>query len=760
MALNLNKAKIGRKILLLAVACGLLGALNLFQPLSLALYALQTKAAVKPVSGDIAVIGIDSPSISAIGRWPWPRDKQAELLRKIDAYGPKAIYVDIGYQGKTTTEADDIFRNTIENLESPIKMIALATWRNDGSVSTVFSDPSVVGSVDTVSPFMPSIFGYIWNTQTSMETERGRLPSVSASMASLKETKPTSFPIDYTYDPNSIAEISAKDIITQKISPNQIKGKTVILGITDMTQNDVRFMPGWGEKPGVLFHVLAAETIKGGLPKDWGWLPFFGVALAICALQLTRKGLEYSKHLSWLGILATLAASTWLTAVTIGNNPFPGFALIASVGILVSRQKAALIRSQRNAATGLFNMTGYMVEEVVSNAVFIGATLIRAETRLGYVRQEDKVAIMREVGHRLSTVIDEQQLTHNDDQQFLWEMPSIATGKLADHLEGLRQLFADPFVINGRKIDIDIHFGVDRNVNENIKNRMESALAASVEASKSQSTFNIATTADFDRLLTSQFGQEFETAITNGDIQLMLEAQQNLSTGKVESAAASLRWTHPAYGQIDTTKLFAIARETGHLQRVSQYLCEQAILAAGKLVQKQPEFTVSVKISTDILSNPEFGLALLNVAAAAHCRPASVTLEVVDVHDYKFNEAARKALHDLKQYGFRIGIGNFGITDADIDLLKRFQPDEIFLIKSFSAELLGSTSNEMFASGALRIAKASNIRTTADGIDDRDVLTALRRHGCENGKGKIISMPLNLNTFLSLYLEASQTKVG
>ena len=760
MALNLNKAKIGRKILLLAAVCGVLGALNLFQPLSLALYTFQTRVAVKPVSGDIVVVGIDSPSISAVGRWPWPRDKQAELLRKIDGYQPAAIYVDIGYQGRTTTSADKILRDTLQTLHAPIKVIALATWGEDGSVKTVFSDRNAVGAVNVVTPFMQSIFGFVWKIPTSMESERGRLQSVAASMANLKDVEPTNFPIDYTYDPNTIAAISANEIITQKIAPDKVKGKIVILGITDMTQNDVHSMPGWGEQPGVFFHVLAAETISGGLPKDWGWLPLFAAAIALCALQLTRKGLEYSKQITWVGVFAVLGTSTWLTTLVIGNNPFPALAVIASVGVLVSRHKTALVRSQRHAETGLVSMTGYMIEEVVSNAVFIGATLVRAETRLGYVRQEDQMAIMREVGHRLSTVIDEQQLTHNDHQQFLWEMPSVATHKLADHLEGLRQLFAEPILIDGRKIDIDIHFGVDRNVNKNIKSRMESALAASVEASKSQSTFTIATTVEFDTLLQSHFSSEFDTAINNADIELALEAQENLGDHRVNSAAASLRWTHPAYGQINTAKLFAIARTTGNLKTVSLFLCTQAILAAGQLVKGQPSFTICVKISIEIILAQGFGTEMFKLTQEAGCQPSNITFEVIDLHDHKYNESAHKALQDLQIQGFRVGIGNFGTTDADIDFIKRFQPDEIFLVKSFSAEFLGSTSNEIFAVGALRIAKANHIITTADGIDDRDVLAALRRHACDRGRGKIVSIPLNLLIFMSSHIYQLDKKSG
>jgi EAL domain-containing protein (putative c-di-GMP-specific phosphodiesterase class I) len=367
---------------------------------------------------------------------------------------------------------------------------------------------------------------------------------------------------------------------------------------------------------------------------------------------------------------------------------------------------------------------------------------------------------MKEVGHRISTVIDEQQITHNEHQQFLWEMPSIPTSKLADHLEGLRQLFAEPLMINGRTIDVDIYFGVDRNVNKNIQSRMETALQASIEASKSQSTFMIATTAEFDAMLKSQFSAEFETEVNNGDIELVLEAQKNLKNNQVNSAAVSLRWTHPAYGQIDTAKLFATARDTGQLEEVSHYLCRQAIICAGQLIKEQSDFSISVNVSIDVILDPKFGPEMLKATTQAECLPTHVTFIIIDVHSCKYVDKVAQAFANLKQHGFRVGIGNFGMIDSDLDFIKRFCPDEIVLVKSFSSELLGSTSNEIFAVGVLRIARASDVITTADGIDDRDVLAALARHSCDRARGKIISMPMNSSNFTENYHMNFDRKVG
>ena len=760
MALNLKKSKIGRKILLFVAVCGVLGATGFFQPVSLLLYAMQTKAATKPVSGDIVVVGIDSPSINEIGRWPWPRDKQAELIKKIDSYGPSSIYVDIGYQGRTTPAADNALRTALKTTTAPTKVAVLATEQDDGAVRSIFSHAAAVGSNESLTAYFPYFFGYVWELPTSIETQNGKLQSIASSIAKRKGSKPTTFRVDYGYDPNSIPVYSAKDVIGGSIDQNKLKGKIVIFGVTDVTQNDIHSMPGWAERAGVLFHVMGAETLRDGMPTEWGWLFFFSFAATICAFHLTLLGLKYSQHMTWTGTIGILGASTWLTTLHIGNEPLPAFALLGSVGFYVARQKAALIRSQRHVSTGFANMTGYMVDEVVSNALFIGATLYRAETRFGYELPDDGSKIMKEVGRRLSTVIDERQLTHNENQQFIWEMPSIATNKLAEHLEGLRQLFAEPLTIDGRKIDVDISFGVDRNTNDNIKSRMESALEASVEASKSQSAFKIATTADFDAYLRSHFGSEFETAIVNGDIELMLEAHKNLANDLVDSAGASLRWTHPAHGQIATTDLFKFARESGNLLQLSEFLCEQAIAVAGRLAKQRPGFSVSFKLSMDMILKSKFRDNMLAIVEKAQCRPNDIIFDIIDVHNYRYSEPAQSAFRVLQKYGFRVGIGDFGKTDSDIELLKIFRPNEIFLIKSFSTELLGSTSNQIFADGALRIARASNVMTTADGIDDRDVLSALRRRGCDRGKGKIIAMPLSINDFVSINMHQGDKKVG
>ncbi len=57
------------------------------------------------VVGDVVIVAIDDRSLEKIGRWPWPRSTQAELLRVVTAGDPSVVAFDI-VQSESTTQVD------------------------------------------------------------------------------------------------------------------------------------------------------------------------------------------------------------------------------------------------------------------------------------------------------------------------------------------------------------------------------------------------------------------------------------------------------------------------------------------------------------------------------------------------------------------------------------------------------------------------------------------------------------------------------
>ena len=65
-------------------------------PLQGAWFDACERLAPRPVATTpVTIVAIDDKSLAALGRWPWPRSLVAELVRRIAAFSPGAIGLDI-----------------------------------------------------------------------------------------------------------------------------------------------------------------------------------------------------------------------------------------------------------------------------------------------------------------------------------------------------------------------------------------------------------------------------------------------------------------------------------------------------------------------------------------------------------------------------------------------------------------------------------------------------------------------------------------
>src|SRR5262249_17397651 len=60
-------------------------------------------------SGNIVLIAIDSPSIDAVGVWPWPRGTHAQLIEKLESAGVTDIAFDVDFSSPSNPDADRAF---------------------------------------------------------------------------------------------------------------------------------------------------------------------------------------------------------------------------------------------------------------------------------------------------------------------------------------------------------------------------------------------------------------------------------------------------------------------------------------------------------------------------------------------------------------------------------------------------------------------------------------------------------------------------
>ncbi|MFZ6723526.1 CHASE2 domain-containing protein [Undibacterium sp. Ji49W] len=129
-------------VLMLLLTAGLLFYKTL-ERADLVLYDRLMQVNTRPARDDIIIVGIDSHSLSELGKWPWSRARHAELIKQIDAAQPLAIGMDFVF-----TEAED---NNPEQAVSGDQAFANAITQSDKVVLPLISENAGKGLM-TVRP--------------------------------------------------------------------------------------------------------------------------------------------------------------------------------------------------------------------------------------------------------------------------------------------------------------------------------------------------------------------------------------------------------------------------------------------------------------------------------------------------------------------------------------------------------------------------------------------------------------------------------
>ena len=118
----------------------------------------------KAQSQPVVVVGIDDDTIASEGRWPWPRDRIAELISAIHSAGPTAVGVDILFSEADTSDGGDLRDRKLAAAIASGPTI-LATSIGDFPSSSLPEAPagwSVVGNGDVDA--IPTLPGVIAST--------------------------------------------------------------------------------------------------------------------------------------------------------------------------------------------------------------------------------------------------------------------------------------------------------------------------------------------------------------------------------------------------------------------------------------------------------------------------------------------------------------------------------------------------------------------------------------------------------------------
>ncbi|MGF6308664.1 diguanylate cyclase (GGDEF)-like protein [Bradyrhizobium sp. i1.8.4] len=233
---------------------------------------------------------------------------------------------------------------------------------------------------------------------------------------------------------------------------------------------------------------------------------------------------------------------------------------------------------------------------------------------------------------------------------------------------------------------------------------------------------------------------ELRQAIVDGSFELHYQPLLHLEDSRVSCCEALLRWRHPERGTVSPADFIPVAEDTGLINDLGHWVLNTACREA---VNWPDHIHVAVNVSPIQFKSQTLALNVAAALAASGLAPSRLELEITEAVLIRDDEAALDILHQLRDLGVRIALDDFGTGYSSLSYLQRFPFDKIKIDRAFIKDLAGTGASSTIVQAVVNIAAASDMTTTAEGVETEQQRNLLRTLGCTEMQGYLFSRPVS-----------------
>jgi c-di-GMP phosphodiesterase Gmr len=253
---------------------------------------------------------------------------------------------------------------------------------------------------------------------------------------------------------------------------------------------------------------------------------------------------------------------------------------------------------------------------------------------------------------------------------------------------------------------------------------------------------------------------DLRRALQRDELELHYQPLIDLDSGKPNGFEALARWNHPDRGSISPVDFIAVAEECGLIIPLGRWALAEASRTIAEWDKKsgtQLPFRISVNLSAEQLKRDDVTRSVEDALSDAGIDGSRLTLELTESALVDDPEGARKTLESLKQLNTMLAMDDFGTGYSNLAYLQKLPLDVLKIDRSFISDMLGNKDSQAIVSTILSLASALGMKTTAEGIETRQISEALRGLGCTVGQGYYYARPLNRDAAYAFLMDSMST---
>jgi diguanylate cyclase (GGDEF)-like protein/PAS domain S-box-containing protein len=236
---------------------------------------------------------------------------------------------------------------------------------------------------------------------------------------------------------------------------------------------------------------------------------------------------------------------------------------------------------------------------------------------------------------------------------------------------------------------------------------------------------------------------QLRKALERNELILLYQPQVELSSGKINSFEALIRWNSKEFGLVPPSEFIPLSEDTGLIIPIGNWVIEQACLQIKEWNDLcVEEITIAINISAKQFQQPTLVSTIQKAIQTFQINPSLLEIEITEGVMQDTAETA-PILKSLKELGISIAIDDFGTGYSSLNYLKSFPIDVLKVDQSFVRGIHNNEKDAAITTTIIHLANSLGMKVIAEGIEEEAQAKFLLNTNCHKGQGYFYSKPLS-----------------
>ncbi|RUU05251.1 MAG: EAL domain-containing protein [Mesorhizobium sp.] len=232
---------------------------------------------------------------------------------------------------------------------------------------------------------------------------------------------------------------------------------------------------------------------------------------------------------------------------------------------------------------------------------------------------------------------------------------------------------------------------------------------------------------------------DLREAVVRQQFEIYYQPLLNLDRGEVSCFEALLRWHHPTRGIVSPGEFIPLAEDIGLIVPIGEWVIKQACLDAASW---PGSIKVAVNLSPAQFRNARLLSTIVEALDISGLPPSRLELEITETVLLANSQATLSMLQHIHMLGVHIAMDDFGTGYSSLSYLRSFPFDKIKIDQSFITDAGDIDSSVAIIRAVTSLGNSLGMQTTAEGVETVEQLERVRREGCTEAQGFLLSRPL------------------